>query len=100
MKEPILLALLAPPLLLLLYVLSAGPVLHYSFGGGSFAAVYGFYEPVLALDPTKLLGRVLWAYMRLWFAARKRKPDQIRPAMKRFREAYAEVKNVTSPSAR
>lgn len=35
-----------------------------------------------------------------WFAARTRKPDQIQPAMKRFREAYAYIKNDTSPSAR
>ena len=35
-----------------------------------------------------------------WFAARTRKLDQIQPAMKRFREAYANIKNDTSPSAR
>jgi len=35
-----------------------------------------------------------------WFAARTRKPDQIQPAMKRFREAYAHIKNDTSPAAR
>jgi len=35
-----------------------------------------------------------------WFAARTHRLDQIQPAMKRFREAYAHIKNDSSPSAR
>lgn len=54
------------PILALLYVLSAGPVLHYSIGGRSFAAMYGIYGPVLNFDQTTPLGRLFWAYMRFW----------------------------------
>jgi hypothetical protein len=49
----------------LLYVLSAGPALHFS-SFRSYAAVYRFYGPVLALDQREPLGRVFWKYMLLW----------------------------------
>lgn len=35
-----------------------------------------------------------------WFAARTRQPEQIQPAMKKFREAYARIKDDTVPSAK
>jgi hypothetical protein len=56
----------APPLLMLLYVLSAGPVIRYSFGSNSSPRIYEIYGPVLALDQAKPPGRAFWAYMRLW----------------------------------
>lgn len=58
--------LLVPLLTVVLYVISAGPVLHCSFGSGSFPAIYQIYGPVLNLDPMKPVGRAFWAYMHLW----------------------------------
>jgi len=52
-------------LLLVLYVLSVGPAVRYSFGTRWFSAVEVIYGPVLALDRTPLRP-VLWGYMRLW----------------------------------
>ena len=52
-------------LVILAYMLSVGPVLHFSFPNRFFWVARKFYAPVFALDRTPLRP-VFWGYMKLW----------------------------------
>jgi hypothetical protein len=86
----------------------ADDLAHTAMGAAIVLANTGAAAPTLltSAEPLKIeamrreLDLMATSMREAWFAARRRKAEQIQPALKKFREAYAYIKNQTVQSAR